>query len=110
MRIDLQLKGCDRTFQLKCSDPTSFSKWKLKLNHSISKSMGKRKNLAMNSYLSDISDIFEFWRFLRIPEILMVEQAELGDIIICLSNKKFAIKDADKNIDSVCLIVFLIDD
>ena len=65
--------------------------WKKRLNHSIDHSIGKKKNLAMNAYLSDISDIFEFWRFLRIPEPMMVEQAELGDIIICLSKKKFAI-------------------
>ena len=112
IKIELQLKGCDRKFTLLCPDHASFMIWRQKLQHSIQNSAGKKKDLTLNRYINDISKIFEFWRFLRIPEGLMFEQAELGDIILCMSKKKGVALTGASNtyIDNICLIVRLTDE
>ena len=53
---------------LKCQDLNSWRLWKCRLAHSIEKSAGKKRDLGMVKYTSDINQMFEFWRFLRIHE------------------------------------------
>lgn len=83
IKIELQIKGCDRRFLLKAQDLNSWRLWKHKLSYSIERSSGKKRDLGMIKYTSDINQMFEFWRFLRIHEQLMIQQAEVGDIILC---------------------------
>ena len=49
-KINLLIKGCTRTFFLRCSDPDHYKIWKTKLEHSVAKSVGKQKGLSMVSY------------------------------------------------------------
>lgn len=106
--ITLQLKGSERTFNLRCSNGEEFNEWKRKLNHSIEASIGKKRDIAMNMYKTNINQVFDFWRFLRIPEQLVLDQAELGDIILCLKKKKFtgsSTSEVISAIESIALVV-----
>ena len=55
--------------------------------------------------MSNINQVFDFWRFLRIPEQFMMDQAELGDLILCLKKKNVSTKDATSAIESIALVV-----
>jgi hypothetical protein len=44
--------------------------------------------MKVDKYISDISTRFEFWRFLRIAEECFVEEAEVGDLVLCMTKKK----------------------
>lgn len=54
--------------------------------------------------------MFEFWRFLRIQEDMLLSTADVGDIILCLSHKKYNLKNRFNSIEEVCLIVKLDDE
>ena len=49
--------------------------------------MGTLKKLSLDKYKDDISNKFDFWRFLRIDEEAFLLQAEVGDLILCRSKK-----------------------
>ncbi len=68
LRIDLSLLGSDRKFILKCYKKGDFIQWKRKIEHAIDSSIGKKNNLAIKFYTDDISMLYNFWRFLRLPE------------------------------------------
>jgi len=46
------------------------------------------KELSLDKYKDDISNWFDFWRFLRIDEIGFKDQAEVGDLVLSRSKKK----------------------
>ena len=64
----------------------------------------------MCEYNDIINQMFEFWRFLRIPEQTMLQTADVGDLIICLGQKKYNLKNRVNAIEEVCLIVKLDDE
>lgn len=45
----------------------------------------------MDIYKNDMSKYFDFWRFHRIDEEGFQNLAEVGDLILCQSKKKFKI-------------------
>lgn len=79
--------GSNRVFNLRCANDVDYNNWIKKLNHSINSSIGKQKKLTMELYKDDINGWFDFWRFLRINEKNFVQQAEIGDIILCQSKR-----------------------
>lgn len=81
--------------------------WQGKLHHSIDKSMGKLQGLSLISYTDDVNQLFEFWRFLRVPEGLFLAQADVGDIILCLQKKKFSLSNRLQAIEEICLLIKL---
>jgi hypothetical protein len=83
--------------------------WKQKLMNAIENSMGKVHDLCMNDYKGNVDNVFEFWRFLRLPEQKILEQADNGDIILC-EGKKSGMFAGKASIECVCLLVRLIDD
>ena len=83
MKIDLELVGTDRVFNLKCLDDASFATWKARLSHSLAHSTGTLKQLTVKSYYTDIDKFQLFWRFLRITEEAFQLQTEIGDLILC---------------------------
>jgi hypothetical protein len=38
------------------------------LEKAINSSIGKKKHLTFEKYQDDINNLFDFWRFLRVPE------------------------------------------
>lgn len=54
--------------------------------------------------------MFEFWRFLRIPEERFLKTADIGDIILCLPKKKYKFNDRLNKIEQICVIVKLDDE
>ena len=54
--------------------------------------------------------MFEFWRFLRIQENMLLNTADVGDIILCLGDKKYNLKNRSNSIEEVGLIVKLDDE
>jgi len=68
LKFKIQIKGSDRCFQLRCLNKNDFLNWQTKITHSIDKSSGKSKGMALNDYKDDVNQLFEFWRFLRLPE------------------------------------------
>lgn len=93
MKIKLTLGGSKRSFDLKFLNKFEYQTWQAKLHHSIDKSMGKLKGLSLSDYSDDVNQLFEFWRFLRVPEGLFLAQADVGDIILCLQKKKFSLSN-----------------
>ncbi len=94
-------------FNLKAQSKDDFEMWKQKLSHSISHSMGSKKQLSMKDYEHDITKYFDFWRFLRLSEDAFKQVAEVGDIILC-QTKKFQLKQSGSaNADKICLVVKL---
>ena len=67
----------------------------------------------MTKYKADVNKNIDFWRFLRIPEEILVEQAEVGDVILCQSKRKNTLPRASRVsqsnplIDKIALIVKL---
>ena len=61
--------------------------WKVKLLNAIEKSMGKIHDLCMSDYKGNVDNVFDFWRFLRLPEAKVLDTADNGDIILCESKK-----------------------
>lgn len=59
----------------------------------------------MENYKKDINKLFDFWRFLRISENSVIEQAETGDIVLGLQCKKSMGKVSNIKIIHVCLII-----
>jgi hypothetical protein len=53
---------------LRCLNQENYDAWRKKINHSISSSNGKKKELNMDIYKKDMSKFFDFWRFHRIDE------------------------------------------
>lgn len=80
--------------------------WQRRLRHSINSSIGKLKQLSLDKYKDDISNWFDFWRFLRIDEIGFLQQAEVGDIVLSSVKKKFQVGQKP-TIDKVGMIVKL---
>lgn len=60
----------------------------------------------MDSYNKDIAKNDDFWRFIRIDEYVLDKMAELGDILLCQSLKKFKI-GKDRSIDKICIFIRL---
>jgi hypothetical protein len=85
-RINLQIKGSDRVFNLRATNQDSYETWKKKITHSVKSSNGVLKDLTIASYSEDFENSFKFWRFMRINEEAFHQQAETGDILVC-SNK-----------------------
>lgn len=54
-KIDLQLMGSNRVFNLRCANMEEFSKWRKKLTHAINTSLGKLKEIKLDAYKEDIS-------------------------------------------------------
>ena len=81
--------------------------WQKRLTHSIDFSYGKANNLTISDYSDVINKMFEFWRFLRITESMLLQTAEVGDIILCFGKKKYNLKNRSNAIVEVCLIVKL---
>ena len=67
-RINLRLKGSDRIFKLRVRNDDDYSVWKRKIEHSISHSNGRQKDLSVGDYSKDVENSFKFWRFMRISE------------------------------------------
>ena len=53
---------------------------------SINQSIGYLRNLDTLWYEESLTKSFDFWRFLRLHEASLFEQAETGDLLLC-SNK-----------------------
>ena len=77
--------------------------------HAIENSVGKIHDLCMSDYKGNCDNIFDFWRFLRLPETKILEQADNGDIILCEA-KKSGMFGGKVFIECVCLLVRLIDE
>lgn len=97
--------GSNRVFNLKCSENSDFVTWKRKLGHSINTSLGKIKEIKLDRYKSDISSQFEYWRYLRVPEVLLEKEAEIGDLVLCQSKKKVSF--GAPGVDRIGIIVKL---
>jgi hypothetical protein len=69
--------------------------------------MGKLKGLSLSDYTDDVNQLFEFWRFLRVPEALLLAQADVGDIVLCLQKKKFSLSNRLQAIEEICLLIKL---
>lgn len=107
LKVQLALLGSKRCFALKFQNQAEFEIWQAKLNHSIDRSSGKQKELSLGDYTDDVNQLFEFWRFLRVPEALFLAQADIGDIILCLQKKKFSLSNRLQAIEEICLILKL---
>ena len=57
----------------------------------------------MDLYKEEINQYFDFWRYLRISEDAFKYQAEVGDLILCMSKKSFGKGVVDK----ACIVVKL---
>lgn len=68
----MNLDGSSRMFELKAPNMEEFMAWQSKLTHSIDLSLGKIKGLSMQDYSDDVNQLFEFWRFLRVPENIFI--------------------------------------
>ena len=64
----------------------------------------------ISDYKDNINQMFEFWRFLRIPEEMLLQTAEVGDLILCLGQKKYNLNNMSSAIEEVCIIVKLDDE
>ena len=84
-KINLKMAGCSRIFHLRCQKQESYMDWKTKLQDSIGLSNGKNQGLSMSLYKDDLKKDHEFWRNLRIQENLFKEEAQVGDLILCLT-------------------------
>lgn len=93
-RIDLQIHGSTRVFELRCSGTHQYQRWVDNLKFSIDSSIGKRMQISLQSYkLTQAEEqSFKFWRFLRILEDVFLDQADTGDIILCSNKKKFSLQ------------------
>lgn len=60
----------------------------------------------MDMYAKDIAKNVEFWRFLRIGESELDHVAEVGDLLLCETNKKYG-KTTDHTIDQICIFIRL---
>lgn len=80
--------GIDRKFILKCYNEKEWNLWKERLDYAINTSIGKKKKLTFQTYENDISNLFDFWRFLRLPELSFMEIANTGDLLIGVYAKK----------------------
>ena len=69
--------------------------------------MGRQKGLSLSEYTDDVNQLFEFWRFLRVPEALFLAQADIGDLILCLQKKKFTLANRLAAIEEICLLIKL---
>lgn len=63
--------------------------------------------MTISDYSDVINKMFEFWRFLRINESMLLQTAEVGDIILCFGKKRYNLKNRSNAIVEVCLIVKL---
>ena len=61
----------------------------------------------ISDYKENVNQLFEFWRFLRIQEDLLLSTADVGDLILCLGQKKYSLKNRSNAIEEVCLVVKL---
>jgi len=95
---------------LKALSEDDYVLWQARLKHSIDRSLGKVKETMIDEYQDDINQLFEFWRFLRIPEKYLVAQAEIGDLILCVAKKKFSLANRVQAIEEICLLLKLDDD
>lgn len=75
--------------------------------HAIDYSHGKANNLMVSDYKENVNQLFEFWRFLRIQEDLLLTTADVGDLILCISQKKYSLKNRCNAIEEICLVVKL---
>jgi hypothetical protein len=91
MKIDLKIKGSKRVFNMRCTSQEQFQLWQRKLRYTINSSIGKLKELTIESYKDDISNKFDFWRFLRIDEKNFLLQAEVGDLLLCRNKKSMGL-------------------
>lgn len=55
LKIRLTLHGSRRSFDLKFPNHDDFAYWKVKLTHSIDRSMGKLKGLSLSDYTDDVN-------------------------------------------------------
>lgn len=106
----LTINGSNRSFNLRAPNQAEFLTWQSKLQHTIDKSLGKIKGLGLQDYSDDVGQLFEFWRFLRVPESIFIAQADVGDIILCLQKKKFSHSNRLQAIEEICLLVKLVID
>lgn len=60
----------------------------------------------MDIYKKDMSKHFDFWRFHRVDEAGFQNVAEVGDLILCQSKKKFVI-GTGPSVDRICMVVKL---
>ena len=67
-KINLRLKGSDRIFNLRVVNDDDYLVWKRKIEHSVSHSNGRQKDLSIDDYHEDVENSFKFWRFMRISE------------------------------------------
>lgn len=79
--------------------------WRKKLTHSINTSLGKLKEIKLDTYKNDISTQYEYWRFLRVQEHILEDEAEIGDLVLCQTKKKFTM--GSPGIDKIGIIVKL---
>ena len=61
----------------------------------------------MEIYKQDLAKNEEFWRSLRIDEYGLDKIAEVGDILLCQSVKKYGLKNSDRSVDKICIFVRL---
>jgi len=57
----------------------------------------------MELYKEEINKYFDFWRYLRISEDGFKHQAEVGDLILCMSKKSFG----KGHVDKICIVIKL---
>jgi len=55
----------------------------------------------MDLYKEEINKYFDFWRYLRISEDAFKYNAEVGDLILCMSKKSFG----KGLVDKVCIVI-----
>lgn len=60
----------------------------------------------MDIYKKDMSKHFDFWRFHRVDEEGFQNVAEVGDLILCQSKKKFKL-GTGPSVDRICMVVKL---
>lgn len=97
--------GSNRVFNLRCANLDEYSRWRKRLTHSINTSLGKLKEIKLDIYKNDISTQYEYWRFLRVQESILEEEAEIGDLVLCQTKKKFSM--GNPGCDKVGIIVKL---
>ena len=61
----------------------------------------------MDMYAKDIAKNVEFWRFLRIGESELDHVAEVGDLLLCETFKKYGKTSTDHTIDQICIFIRL---
>lgn len=104
MQFSLTIAGSDRVFYFKTKDPTHYVDWKKALINNIDNSVGKFKNLTLDSY-KQYSKSFKFWRFIRLSEEEFLDQVQVCDLLLCIRKNTKDTPGAHKIHDVYSIIV-----